>query len=1216
MGWNRVCRLAMDGAHFPHTTTRRLLRVLWIFIALTGLVGSSSSENGKIRTCSSDGCISNYRNYIFEQEKQLSGVAGRADLNVGGGPKITAINSEEDILGCAGVIIVKGKGSKFDFSSLKVAVYVSVGSDSIMKYETVCSPTGYFHVPIFGKGRFSVKILSNGEFDFEPDQVHVDLSQKNDDCRMGRELVFNFMGYRIGGRVFEPESIRGLGKPVIISLLDGKGDLVKEVNSSVTGAFNFNSVSAGQYTVRAFRGGWSFKPAFVVRDVGHGNGLVRVDFETTGLPVFGMFKLLGDPVPGQTLYLTSEDGKQTRCGSTCTQLTFNDQNTSCCAETDERGKYTFPEIAVGSYVIHYVRDEKHQFVVSPEKHLVAVGASEVENINFEVVGFHSSGYVLDAHGKPVRGARVEVEGTDISAYTDTSGKYSVFLGLRKKGRLRATFSEYKFKSKIFDTEMLVPIVNIFQPAEIRACGAIKVYSENVTKRRKISVWPVEHNFASYSTYSAERTGIFCFFRPHGVYNVSIDSAENEGGLIFLPRVISVTLDVPTHTLVFKEALGTVEGMIKLRSGTPFEMVPGVVLSSKNYTTMVNVTACSGNECRYRFHNIKYGAKYKVAMMDSFLCWGRKSGLVALRKEHALQEVPVVLDFEQAGYVLNANISHPVSLSFRIGSYQGTVSTKAGMNKLCLKEWGVYDITATSCFVYPENILYDTSRPKNVTLNAVEVVVKVVIYAGEEIEDLSVVVRTQVSDAVSFETIIGPDDFVLATSDDIVYQTDFKSKLNLKSVTFTPVSERFDFSPNFLVYNLSDRSCQNSLLDFHASEKVYLSGSISPPLPGVIVSSFYNGCVMFETVTEDDGLYSLGPVRDPEKHILKASKTGYHFVIGEERGLFHAISLSNISVVVVNEIGEPVQGVVISISCGDTRNSIVTGDGGRANFRDLLPCEYFVKPSHKELVFAPDSSLLPIEGMSEKAVIFKASKISFNCKGSVLFFTNVAPTNEELVVEAISTDISKNFHEDAEVSNVGNYELSGLGNKSTYTIRPKVCKGNTFFCYPPSYEVQPKFDVIGLDFLVLETAGVLVSARVWPASQLCVRVVVNGQAGVDFNIPVNGYGEIMLTNGGRDLSGITLDQCEESELSKYTISRTSRKNGVHFTLVYSVVQVVKEDVDLEAETELEIYFVLSTLYIFSLLFAWELLRTLGSSNPNNCDFEDHSVIGVQPSSFIR
>merc|ERR1719167_1893536 len=76
----------------------------------------------------------------------------------------------DDVIGCGGFI----KASKvLDFSRINVQLYSRAGS---LKFETECAPNnGYFFIPVYEKGSYTIKVSPPLGWQFSPSEVVVDI---------------------------------------------------------------------------------------------------------------------------------------------------------------------------------------------------------------------------------------------------------------------------------------------------------------------------------------------------------------------------------------------------------------------------------------------------------------------------------------------------------------------------------------------------------------------------------------------------------------------------------------------------------------------------------------------------------------------------------------------------------------------------------------------------------------------------------------------------------------------------------------------------------------------------------------------------------------------------------------------------------------------------------------------------------------------------------
>jgi hypothetical protein len=131
----------------------------------------------------------------------------------------------------------------------------------------------------------------------------------------------------------------------------------------------------------------------------------------------------------------------------------------------------------------------------------------------------------------------------------------------------------------------------------------------------------------------------------------------------------------------------------------------------------------------------------------------------------------------------------------------------------------------------------------------------------------------------------------------------------------------------------------------------------------------------------DGRYEIGPLSESETYEVSVRAPGYHFEdIGS--GNFASHPYSGVDVLVVTEKGEPVEGVLVSLSGHGSRSTGQTEGNGRAVFNDLVADQYYLQPLLKEYEFRPASQLVDASEGNRTTQDFVALRHAYSVFGSV------------------------------------------------------------------------------------------------------------------------------------------------------------------------------------------------------------------------------------------
>ncbi|CAO4378191.1 unnamed protein product [Caenorhabditis nigoni] len=154
---------------------------------------SSSEENG---STDSQGHSHGHESETSEGEHDnvksaLGMIDPRGRLNVPCVP-----SGKQNVYSCAGFV---KSSSPIDFSDLKVKLLTLEGH---LKHEEEVNPSnGYFMIPVYNKGSYTLKVASPAGYYFEPDTIEIKIDGKTDACSKNEDLVFKLTGFSVRGTV-------------------------------------------------------------------------------------------------------------------------------------------------------------------------------------------------------------------------------------------------------------------------------------------------------------------------------------------------------------------------------------------------------------------------------------------------------------------------------------------------------------------------------------------------------------------------------------------------------------------------------------------------------------------------------------------------------------------------------------------------------------------------------------------------------------------------------------------------------------------------------------------------------------------------------------------------------------------------------------------------------------------------------------------------------
>lgn len=202
-----------------------------------------------------------------------------------------------------------------------------------------------------------------------------------------------------------------------------------------------------------------------------------------------------------------------------------------------------------------------------------------------------------------------------------------------------------------------------------------------------------------------------------------------------------------------------------------------------------------------------------------------------------------------------------------------------------------------------------------------------------------------------------------------------------------------FFPKFKTLNV-ERECvlDSEDLVFELKVGVMMEGKISPPLKDVEITAYLKDTehAIAQAITDELGQYKIGPLYSEYKYSLIAKLTGYKIVRETETSYnFNSEKLSFLKVYVVDRLGGPLNGALISLSSSEKGFSVnqITDEEGVANFTDLFKGEYSIKPVLKEYELTPAQKQLKIEGGTHYEENFVGVRVAYSAFGKSNILTS-------------------------------------------------------------------------------------------------------------------------------------------------------------------------------------------------------------------------------------
>uniref|UniRef100_A0A3Q3IUZ5 Prealbumin-like fold domain-containing protein n=1 Tax=Monopterus albus TaxID=43700 RepID=A0A3Q3IUZ5_MONAL len=976
------------------------------------------------------------------------------------------VSSDDIVVACGGFV---KSDVEINYSLIEIKLYTKQGS---LKYQTDCAPiNGYFMIPLYDKGDFVLKIEPPLGWSFEPTSVDLHVDGVTDICTKEEDINFVFTGFSVSGAVLSKGHLLGPAGVEVKLSRPGTEERLQSVVTQPGGKYTFFKVLPGNYDITASHPSWTLEQSTTSVHVSNANAPAADHLVVGGYDVSGEVRSDGEPMKEVTFLLYSASVKREDIsGCNPSPVEGADSGDSslgylCSALSREDGTFIFPSLASGEYtVVPFYRGERITFDVAPSRMNFKVehDSLKLEPI-FRVMGFSVTGRVLNSvGGEGVPDATVALN-NQIKVVSKEDGSF------RLENMTAGTYTIRVNKELMFFEPITVKIApNTPQLPDIitagfSVCGQISIthLPEGMKQQGhyKVTLTHQGQGKTSSRTIDSNPQGAFCFQARPGDYSVhvSLPEVEVKAGLALQPEALKVSLvDRPLTNLLFTQFMASVSGKVYCL-GTSCDDL-SVTLQPVSRQGERRTVALSGSSeiLSFSFDNVLPG-KYKVSISHEEWCWKHKSVEVEVLDSDVLG-----VEFRQIGYILRCSLSHAITLEFfQDGSKPenvGVYNLSKGVNRFCLSKPGVYKVTPRSCHQFEQDFYtYDTSAPSILTLTAVrhhmtglittDKILDVTVTIKSSIESEPALVLGPLRQRLAAEEDGGPRDDsppVQEKADELTgpfhYEFSYWARAGEK-ITVTPSSKELLFYPPEVEAIITGESCPGRLVDITGRAGLFLEGKVSPELLGVEISISERGAAapLITVATNEMGVYSVGPLHSDRQYEISASKEG--FVLSPVEGTqgdFKAFALAGVTFKIRSEDGQPLSGVLLSLSGGQFRSNLQTQDTGLLTFNNLSPGQYYFKPMMKEYRFDPASQMITVEEGQSLSIDITGIKTAYSCYGAVQSLSGDA--ERDVSVEAVGQGECSLYSEDTVTDEEGHFRLRGLLPGCKYLIQLRV-EGN-------------------------------------------------------------------------------------------------------------------------------------------------------------------------------
>ena len=596
---------------------------------------------------------------------------------------------QDDMLGCGGFVRPVGTpdGSKKpDLSGVKAKLFTKGG---LLKAETECAPNGYYYIPIYDRGAYTIRIEGPPGWMFDPVEREVSTREEGL-CSQGKDVDFSIVGFALSGRVCSEGF--STGPSGVQMMLSGPKGAKYQTETEEGGLFSFKDAPPATYTLTAKHPTWKFRTDTVQTTMAFGQAEVRDTFGVLGYDLTGAAVWDdGSSLVELAVLLKPIDGSARPAGLLCPLLPGAAKTGAwCSATTNKNGEYVFEHVPPGDYSVSV--DPAGAWAPKIEVEVASLGAkvehgsSRVEQ-PIRVSGFSTGGKVLDAAGSGVEGAEVWVQAVGGEwrklAETGKGGQYtlkgiksgSYNLEARKQHMRFGTLTSYP----ITPQQMLLGSISVEKHA---LCGTIQLDSAS-PEGRTVVIAPASGRGSSVSIVS-DAVGKFCHDVAPGEYRVSVAS---DGKVVIVPASASVsTAAGPELDVRFAQISLQVKGRVACLDSAG---CAGVSVSLQGGPAAASRTLSVGADGRFEFADLAVG-KYRVEAVRAGWCWAVQAAQVQVGVDYTGE-----VSLRQSGFSLS--VRAPQAAELRLTGPGGgdsdaaTHAVAAGENRLCVPKAGTYKV---------------------------------------------------------------------------------------------------------------------------------------------------------------------------------------------------------------------------------------------------------------------------------------------------------------------------------------------------------------------------------------------------------------------------------------------------------------------------------------------------------------------------------------------
>ena len=573
-----------------------------------------------------------------------------------------------EVQGCNGMV-----RTRYPLNLSLVTLHLH-SQDEVLRFSTECAPNdGYFFIPLSDlegvEQIITIKLEAPKGWNFNSNAIAININFNTDTCALGEDIVFEFVGFSVGGNVVSYGLDTG---PEGVKIDMRQGDqLVSSVKSGVNGEFLFRNILPGDYSLRGSHAEFNVTRSvleFVVSNdaVDVGRSIQVLGYEISG-NVFHEKTGIKDV---QILLISAKTAVSMQTGS-CLESIGKLENELkqtpmlfCVTASDEEGKFKLSSIPPGEYsLVPTYKSEKTKFHIRPELLKTGISHSNVVlDLSFQVTGFEVYGTVVNLGASKelvgIEGVRIELsrtDGTRLETRSDNFGAYHFSEIQAGYYVVTAQLIGYEFEeitAHLTPTQTEIP--TLF-PSKFEITGKIELKKVVVLDE---FIQNTEIEFFSDRSFEVklEKDLSFRILLPKGSYRFSPKLTDQliGKGIVFTPESINVTVTVnPQSGFLFSQILSSIS--VSTHCIGPCLAFSTVLTEKSIQIQSTQVTIPNGITGTTEYRDLLMG-EYSVKLEDELRCWGDREVTLTVGEESGN------VDFQQEGFTLEISSTHETSLS--------------------------------------------------------------------------------------------------------------------------------------------------------------------------------------------------------------------------------------------------------------------------------------------------------------------------------------------------------------------------------------------------------------------------------------------------------------------------------------------------------------------------------------------------------------------------